>query len=323
MSLTIQISRGGGRPVYIPAAADGAVWETETNAPGRFTCTLPDGRDLDIGEGCALSAAHGGQGVFKGYIFTRRYDHRGMAHITAYDQLRYLKYRDTAVYDGITATALLRRLAAQHPSLSLGALEDTRIRLEPCAEDTKPLLDIMRNALLETGAAGGGRFILYDDFGQLRLRDARDWRTDILIGVTSGRTFTRSLSIDRDTYNHIRLICDTRRGRSVTVANDPRTEAEWGKLQLTQRIADDTSARVKAAELLKRHNRVRREISVGGVPGDPSVRAGAGVTLDPASGIAGRGGQMPGSPGIVCCVERARHVWKEGGYTMDLEVTDG
>jgi hypothetical protein len=311
--MQIRISRGAGRPVYIPAVIDGAVWETEVNAPGRFSCTLLDDPALVISEGNAISVTHDGVNVFSGFVFTRRYDHHGMIRLTAYDQLRYLKYRDTVVYDGITASSLLRRIAAAHPSLSLGAVADTRIRLEPRAEDTKPLLDVLRNALRETEAAGGGRFMLYDDFGRLRLRDTRDFMTDVLIGPDGGRTFTRTLSIDIDTYNHIRLICGSSRGRSVTTAGDPRTESEWGKLVLTERIADGTRARVKAAELLRQHNRVRREISVGGVPGIPAVRAGCRTAL--AGSLAGCEGSA------VCTVERARHVWDGGGYTMDLEVT--
>ena|GEM_PF-1121113 len=309
--LQISISRGEGHPLYLPSVFDGAAWETEADAPGRFTCGLPDSPGLDIGEGYALSAVWAGEKVFYGHIFSRRYDESGLVRVTAYDQMRYLKYRDSVAYDGVTASALLRRVAAPHPSLRVGETAETGVLLEPKAEDGKALLDILRGALRETEAAGGGRFILYDDFGRLTLRRAWDLRRDVWIGAENGRAFVRTLSIDIDTYNHIKLICDTRRGRSVTVASDAGTEAEWGKLQYTERIADDFNARFRAEELLKRHNRARREISVGGVPGRPAVRAGCSVVI--AKELAGGDGDA------LCFVERARHVWRDGGYVMDLD----
>jgi hypothetical protein len=311
--MTINISRGAGSPVFQPAAADGAFWETEVNAPGRFFCLLRDDPALEIGEGNAISVRFSGKEIFSGYIFTRRYDNGGTVGVTAYDQIRYLKYRDTAVYDGITASGLLRRFAAAHPSLRLGTVEDTGIRLEPRAEDAKPLLDLMRNALRETQAAGGGRFVLSDEFGRLCLRRAGEPRSGLIIGAGGSVSSVCSYSIDADTYNHIRLICDDpRRGRTVTFRNDPKTEAEWGKLQYTERITGEVNANMRAGELLSQHNRVRRELFCGGVPGDPAVRAGVGVTVVP---------ELAGGAGERCVVERARHVWKNGGYMMDLEVS--
>jgi hypothetical protein len=174
-------------------------------------------------------------------------------------------------------------------------------------------LDILRGALRQTEAAGGGRFVLYDDFGRLCLRRSSSLARNLLLDIDGGTAFTRTLSIDRDTYNQIRLICDSRRGRSVTVAGDARTQAEWGRLLLTERIADDLSARVKAAELLRRHNRPSRELTVGGVPGDPGVRAGCSVHAS---------GRLTGLPGsTLWFIARARHVWNDGGYMMDLEMS--
>ena len=311
MNLTVQISRGG--TVYIPAVTGGAVWETETDgAPGRFAFSVRDEPGLRIGEGDAVSVTMDGGPVFYGYIFTRRTDQTGAVHITAYDQTRYLKNRDTYVYDGVTASALLRRVAADH-GLKTGAVDDTAVLLEPCAEDNKSLADILRNALARTGQMGGGRFVLYDDFGALTLKRAGDMRRGLWIGADSGQTFTRTLTIDRDTYNAVKLVCDRKTGRAVYTAADPQNIQNWGKLQYFSKISDDFSGDARAAELLKLYNRERRELFAGGVPGDAAVRAGCSLVA---------GGALTGEEGdTLCAVERARHLWKDGGYCMDLELT--
>jgi hypothetical protein len=311
MNLTVQISRGG--TIYQPAVLDGAVWETEAGgAPGRFVFPARDASALKMDEGDTVSATLDGKNVFYGYIFTRRYDQTGSVHVTAYDQMRYLKNRDTVVYGGITASELVLRAAGDH-RLKTGAVSNTVLRLEPCAEDNKSLADILRNALARTWEAGGGRFILYDDFGALTLAKAGDMRRDLLVCAESGQTFSRSISIDRDTYNTVKLVCDTKDGRTVYAAADTGNQSKWGKLQYFEKIPDGFNGSVRAAELLKLYNRERRELVIGGVQGDLSVRAGCSLLIS---------GDLTGKPGnTLCFVERARHVWKEGGYFMDLEVT--
>ncbi|MDR0294323.1 MAG: hydrolase [Oscillospiraceae bacterium] len=311
MNLQIKISRGG--TVYIPAVTDGAVWETEiAGAPGRFVFSVRDGGALRMDGGDAVSVTGDGQNVFFGYIFTRRADQTGTASVTAYDQTRYLKNRDTCVYDGITASALLRRVAADN-GLRTGTIDDTGVLLEPCAEDNKSLADILRNALARTEAAGGGRFVLYDDFGELTLRRAGEMRRGLLIGSDGGRTFTRTATIDWDTYNTVKLVCDKKKGRTVHTASDAQNVSRWGKLQYFGKLADDFNGGAKAGELLRLHNRERRELFVGGAPGDCSVRAGCSLAVS---------GELTGGGDAPYTVERARHVWKNGRYFMDLTLTE-
>ena len=308
MNLRVEISRGG--TVYLPAVLDGAVWETEADgAPGRFAFPARDG--LPVSEGDAVSVTADGAEVFYGYIFTRRTDQTGAVTITAYDQTRYLKNRDTYLYDGVTASALLRRIAADH-GLKTGAVDDTAVLLEPRAEDNKSLADILRNALARTEEMGGGRFILYDSFGALTLRRAGAMRRNLLVGADAGQVFTRTLSIDRDTYNAVKLVCDKKTGRAVYTAEDPGSVRAWGRLQFFEKIADDTNGAARAAELLARGNRASRELFVGGVPGDRAVRAGCSLWV--SGELAGEG------EAALCSVERARHLWKDGGYFMDLEL---
>ncbi|MDR0326300.1 MAG: hydrolase [Oscillospiraceae bacterium] len=310
MSLSVAISRGGA--IYQPSVLDGAVWETEIGgAPGRFAFSLWDDAALKIGEGDAVAVTMDGRNVFYGYIFSRRASHTGAVSVTAYDQLRYLKNRDTYVYGDVTASALVRRVAASH-SLKTGAIAETGVRLEACVEDNKSLADILRNALAKTEAAGGGRYVLYDDFGALSLAGTEDMRRGLLVGADAGQTFLRSVSIDRDSYNTVKLVCERKSGRSIFTAEDPQNAARWGKLQYFEKIPDNVNGQAMAAALLRQYNRERRELYIGGVPGDPAVRAGCSLYLS---------AWLAGGADAACSVERARHRWEGGGYTMDLELT--
>lgn len=310
MSLEISISRGG--TIYIPTVLDGAAWETELDGtPGRFIFSVKADTSLQIGEGDAVSARLDGRDVFYGYVFIRRYDQNGCMTVTAYDQTRYLKNRDTYVYDGITASALLRRIAADH-GLKTGTITDTGIALAPCVEDNKTLADIMRNALIRTEEAGGGRYVIHDACGALSLRKAEDLRRNLLICADCGQTFSRTVSIDSDTYNTVKLVCDSKSGRTEYIAADAGNTARWGKLQYFQKITDDSGGQ-KADSLLKLYNRERRELFVGGVNGDTSVHAGCSLYAD---------GSVTGEGAALCIVERARHRWQNGGYWMDLTLTE-
>jgi hypothetical protein len=280
-------------------------------APGRFAFSVWDDPALNIAEGDTVRVTHDGKNVFSGFIFTRRTNQTGAVSVTAYDQTRYLKNRDTVVYGGITASALLLRVAAEH-RLRTGVVRDTGVRLEPCAEDNKSLADILRNALARTGEAGGGRFVLYDEFGALTLKRAEEMARGLLIGAAGGQTFCRTVSIDRGVYNAVKLVCDKKTGRAVYTAADAESAARWGRLQHFGKLADDFNGNVRAAALLRLYNKERRELSIGGVPGDSSVRAGC--SLYAAKELSG------GIGNTLCFVERARHTWRDGGYFMDLEV---
>ncbi|MFR8334419.1 MAG: hypothetical protein ACLU9S_20410 [Oscillospiraceae bacterium] len=69
--------------------------------------------------------------------------------ITVYDQLYYLKNKDTYVYSGKTATAVLRMIAEDF-QLNVGSLEDTGYVIGSRVEDNHTLFDIIQNALDET-----------------------------------------------------------------------------------------------------------------------------------------------------------------------------
>ena len=76
-----------------------------------------------------------GKDIFYGFVFTKKSSGKSdMVEVTAYDQLRYLKNKDTYVYEDKTAGDLIRMLAADF-QLQTGEIEDTGFRIASRVED--------------------------------------------------------------------------------------------------------------------------------------------------------------------------------------------
>jgi hypothetical protein len=290
---------------------DGASWETEPDgAPGRFTFRILDDPDLRISEGDRVEIRAGEHPIFQGNIFTRRIDNHGVVSVIAYDQIRYLKNRDTVSVSG-TASELLRRIAVGH-RLEVGRVDDTGVVLPEIVEDNKTLADIIHNALRKTEEMGGGRFSLYDDFGKLTLVPASEMRLDVMLTEDGGTGFLRTVSIDKDTYNNVKLVRDTKNGREFFTASDAGNQAQWGKLQYLAKADEEEDAQAKANSLLNLYNKEQRTLSVTGVHGHPQVRAGCSLMVND---------KLSGNPhGNPCVVELAIHRWTGGRWAMDLEL---
>jgi hypothetical protein len=169
--------------------------------------------------------------------------------------------------------------------------------------------------LRKTEETGGERFVIYDDFGKLTLVPASEMRLDVMLTEDGGTGFLRTVSIDKDTYNNVKLVRDTKNGREFFVASDAGNQAQWGKLQYLAKADEEEDAQAKANSLLNLYNKEQRTLSVTGVHGHPQVRAGCSLMV---------GGDLSGNPhGNPCVVERAIHRWTGGRWAMDLEVLVG
>ena len=312
--IELSISRGAGSPVYRPVLLDGASWETELDgAPGRFTFRILDDAALRIAEGDRVEITSTERNIFQGNIFTRRRNHHGVVSVVAYDQTRYLKNKDTINRAGFTAATLLRKIASDY-GLKLGRVADTRIMLPFYVEDNKTLADIMSNALKATEEAGGGQFALYDDFGALCLVPSSETRLALLLREDSAKEFMRNVSIDSDTYNQIKLICNTKDGQYVSTSSDGASIERWGRLQYLGRVSEDENAQAKARSLLRLHNKERKSLSVSGIHGDAQARAGCSLWV--GKGLCGT------ARDALCLIKTARHHWNGGRYSMDLELEE-
>ena len=249
-----------GGTVYLPAVEDGVTWDTERKgSPGRLSFSVVKDAGLNFQEGNPVSFRQDGKDVFYGFVFTKRRDKGGLIQVTAYDQLRYLKNKDTVREVGVTASSLLKMLAADF-RLQCGEIEDTGYTIESIAEDDQSLFDIILGALDETTQATGKLFVLYDDFGKLCLRNIANMKREFLVDRDVSEDIDYSSSIDSQTYNKVKLAyenSDTGK-RDVFIAQDGEAMNRWGVLQYYESVQTETGAAQKADALLKLYNRKTR-----------------------------------------------------------------
>lgn len=306
-----------GGTVYLPAVEDGVTWDTERKgSPGRLSFSVVKDAGLNFQEGNPVSFRQDGKDVFYGFVFTKRRDKGGLIQVTAYDQLRYLKNKDTVREVGVTASSLLKMLAADF-RLQCGEIEDTGYTIESIAEDDQSLFDIILGALDETTQATGKLFVLYDDFGKLCLRNIAGMKREFLVDRDVSEDIDYSSSIDSQTYNKVKLAyenSDTGK-RDVFIAQDGEAMNRWGVLQYYESVQTETGAAQKADALLKLYNRKTRTLTVKGVLGDVSVRAG---TLVPVSLHLG---DIVANTFMLA--EKVKHTFRENEHVMDLTLIGG
>ena len=231
-------------------------------------------------------------------------------------QLRYLKNKDTITEEGLKASDLLKRLAADF-RLNLGSVEDTGYTLETIVEEDSTLFDMIQNALDETLMNTGQLFCLYDDAGKLTLKNINSMKLNLLIDEETGETFDYSSSIDEQTYNKIKLTYDNEQTgkRELYIAQDGEKMNQWGVLQYFEALQNATGAAAKANALLKLYDQKTRKLTVKNAFGDVRVRAGCAVV------VALNLGDIITNNYLM--VEKVTHNFKGDEHFMDLTLIGG
>ncbi len=298
--------------IYEPVTEDKIVWTTQRQgSPGSLKFTVVKDNILNFGEGDTVIFRYGGAGVFYGYVFTKTRNKKGLISVTAYDQLRYLKNKDTYVYSGKRADELFRMIAEDF-KLITGEVENTGYTLGSRVEDNQELFDILQNAIDETYDNTGRLYYFYDDFGKLCLKNISSMRLDLTVNETVAEDFNYSSSIDKDVYNTVQIYDDDSEGgsRKKYVFENGENITEWGVLQLTQKLGKDENPNSLGQELLDTYNIKHRELVIKGIFGDARARAGTSLA------IALNLGDIEVNTYLT--VEKAVHNFSHGRYSMDL-----
>ena len=308
MLLTIQHKQ----TVFSPPVLDDIQIEWErVGSPGKltFTTVRMDDKNMFFTEGDPVCFYYDDKKVFMGYVFTKKRDKEQQIKVTCYDQMRYLKNKYSYVFEKKTATQIIKALCADF-NLNVGSMANTNYVIPSVAEENTAALDIILTVLEETLVNTGDMFILYDNFGELTLKNAVDMLSNVLITTDTAENFDYSSSIDSNTYNSIVLHYKGEKGIIPYTATDKDSIAQWGTLRYFEEVKTKAIAQNKAKQLLKLYNRKTRELKVTGAFGSIEVRGG---TMLPV--ILNLGDTQVKNYMIV---EKVTHKFNDEHYTMDL-----
>ena len=202
-------------------------------------------------------------------------------------------------------------------NLQTGYIEDTGYRIESRVEDNKTLFDIIQTALDYTVQNTGDLYVLYDNFGELTLHAAQDMRVPLIIDADTAENYDYESSIDKDTYNKIKLSYENKDEgkRDIYISQDSENINQWGVLQYYEKIDENVNGKAKADALLSLYNSKTRNLSVKSAFGDIRVRGGSSVIVNLDIGDVSLQNYM--------LVEKAKHNFSEGYHTMDLTLRGG
>lgn len=322
MKVELLIGDESGTKVFQPVVQEGIEWSTErSNTPGKLVFKVLKDGILDFSEGSPVRMKVDGDNVFFGFVFKQQRSKDQIITVTAYDQLRYLKNKDTKVYEGKTAAQFIKMIADDY-ALNVGALEDTGFVIESRVEENTSLFEMIANALDLTLTNIGEMYILFDDFGKLTLKSLPSMYVGVpgaylMIDEETGENFDYTSSIDDDTYNKIKLTYDNEDTgyRDVYIAQDSSNINKWGILQYFDTLQKGENGQAKADALLKLYNKKTRSLKITNAFGDNRVRAGSMVVINLDLGDVKLKNFM--------LVEKCKHTYKENEHWMDLTLRGG
>ncbi|MBO3444011.1 NlpC/P60 family protein [Clostridium sp. CCUG 7971] len=317
MNNNIEIVLQNGNNLYEPLVEGDLVWETQRKgAPGKLSFNILKDDVINFGEGNAIRVKFNNKNIFYGFIFNHSRNKDKLVQVVAYDQLRYFKNKDTYIYENKTATEIVQMLAKDF-NLNCGTLENTKFKIKSRVEEDKTLFDIVLNALDTTIENAKEMYILYDDFGQITLKNISSMKLDTLIDGDVSEDFDYSSSIDGNSYNKIKLSKDNKETgkREIYIAQDSKNINSWGILQYFESINENVDAKVKADALLKLYNQKVKSLNIKNVFGDIRVRAGClvAVVLDL--------GDMKVQNYML--VDKVKHTINSDEHYMDLTLVGG
>lgn len=285
--------------------------------PSKMTFKVVKDEVLDITEGNAITFYVNEVPVFKGFIFSKARDKQNIITVTCYDQLRYFKNKDCYVYMDKTATDVLKMIANDF-SLTLGDVANTEFKIKKRIERDKTLTDIMNTALYLTHINTHKLYQVYDESGKIVLASDESMKLDLYIDTETFDDYTCESSIDKDTYNYIKVVRNVPDGKNkklkiTGVVADEDHVKEWGRLQQLYLPEDKvTNAIDMAVNMIKEKNRKTRDVRLKNALGDVRVRGGSLIYLKHNFGDI--------SVDSYVMVESVTHSFKNGIHLMDLDL---
>lgn len=317
--MTYELLIQHGKTLYYPPVVDGVTIEWERQGqPGKLSFSVVRTENLSFEEGDPCRFSVDGKPLFYGFVFekSRSGSNPKNIKVVVYDQLYYLKNKDTYVYSNKTATEVVKMIAEDF-GLRLGTLDDTGYKIESRTEENATLFDIIQNALDATTKAKTEMYVLYDQAGKLMLTNIGNMKLGLVINEDTAGDYDYKSSITQNTYNRIKLALeDSDAGkRLIYISQDSTNINKWGVLQYYEKLNDATNAKTMADALLKLYNTKTRSLSIKNALGDVRVRAGTMLVVMLGLGDINLSNYL--------LVEQVKHSFNNGQHLMELKLRGG
>lgn len=320
-ALTV-INKSTGDAWLIEPQDDVQITRAVDCVPSKMTFKVPKDPNLNFEEGDTVKFTLNGGVVFVGFVFEKQRDGKNTIFVTCYDQLRYLKNKDCYVIGAMTATEFIKMVAEDY-HLNCGYMDNTVWKTpdtpKTVFKDTS--LQEMICRLLDKTAIftpNHAFYHLFDDGGKLRLASFETMKTDIYIDDECMQDVQYTTSIDKDTYNYVKIVRTIPNGadsklENTFIAKDDKNIDKWGRLQyLIVPKEKDINAVAEAKAIMAHKNKKTREIKLKNVIGDVRVRGGSLVYINRNFGDIIVNNYM--------MVTSVTHTFKTGFHGMDLDL---
>ncbi|AYB00053.1 XkdQ/YqbQ family protein [Lachnoanaerobaculum umeaense] len=281
--MTVDIMISNGKEAYIPPLKEGIQLDLERKgSPGKLKFSYFNDGNIKAEEGNQVKLTVDGMDVFFGFLFSKKISSQDSSFVecTAYDQLRYLKNKDTYAYNNLTVGEVIK-LIAEDFRLNIGELEDTGYKIPRREEQNKTLFDIIQNAIDETLQNTGKLYVFYDNVGKLTLKNIDSMKLDLLIDMSTAVGYEYNSSIDSNTYNQVKVVYKNTKDKTndIFLVKSGENINKWGVLQLNESVETKESGTRKAEALLKYYNKVYKTLTVKDAFGDVRVKAGSSMVV--------------------------------------------
>ena len=311
-------ARTASRIQNVTSVVTEAVWTTERiGMPGQLDIKMLKVDGLSFTEGDIITFKVNDKKLFKGYIFEKVKDEKGELSVRCYDQIRYLKAKQSYNFSGMTAGGIVKKISEDF-RLKWGMIANTKYAIRDFIWDNGTCIDAITEALQHTAVGTEIIYNFFDDYGNLCLKAAKDMKSKYILGDQSFvESYNYTTSIDDEVYNYIKLVQPNEdAGVGVTyIAKSDSTIKEWGKLQKYEVVNSNANpAQVKeyAKNQLDHHNKKKRQLRLKCI-GIEDIRAGNVVFFE-----------LPEMGDIALSryliVDTVRHTFKPQSHVMDLEL---
>ena len=287
--------------------------------PGKLTFKIINLQSTNlINEGSPISFKVNNTNMFWGYVFKINKSKDNNINITAYDQLRYLKSKDTYVLSKLSCEGIFKKVCTDK-QINYRVVNTSSHLLPARINDNKSYAEIIQYGFDKTLIDTGKWYFMRDNFGTLELLEVSQQFTNLVIGDGSLLTeYNYESSIDNETYNQIKLVKENKKTkkREIYIVKDSSNMKKWGTLQFFETITEEVNeAQIKerANMLLKRYNKLEKTLKLDCI-GDLRVKVGCGIYLS----IKDLENDVPYNKFVI--VTKVTHEFNNNKHMMNLEV---